>query len=94
MSVILAQVTLGAAATQLSTISAPCRQVIVQNNAAHSMRVGDSTVSSTKGVFLSTVAGGGGGSLNFGAMIFYGVNLMDLYVFGTQNDVVDVIYVT
>ncbi len=93
----LIQTSLGAGATQIAPPASPqaqilCRQVIIQNNAAHIMRVGDSTVSATKGIYLA--AGPGGGSLNSGAVAIYNSYLSDFWVFGTAADVVDVFYNT
>lgn len=92
MAVLLLQVTVGAAATQFTATSTPCRQVTIQNNAAHTMRIGDSTVSASKGIYLA--AGPGGGSENHGPLVAYAIDLSNFYVFGTQNDVLDVLYVT
>ena len=91
------QVTLGAAATQLappssSTAQVQCRQVIAQNNSAASMRLGDSTVSATKGLYLA--AGPGGGTFNSGPSVSYNSYLSDFWVFGTAATVVDVFYNT
>lgn len=64
------------------------RWVVFQNNAAHTMRVGDSTVSASKG--MSLLSGGafyaplvGSGS---------GFNLSGWNAFGTSGDVLDVCY--
>lgn len=82
------QVTLGASATQISA-TLNCRWFTIQNNAAHSARAGDSTVTSSKGVYLA--AGPGGGSwqppIVQGAGIF---NLAQWYIVGTSSDVIDV----
>ena len=87
------QVILGAGATQISTSNTFCRQIIIQNNAAGTMRVGDSTVSATKGIYLA--AGPGGGSINSGpASPVYNSYLSDFWVFGTSTQVVDVFYNT
>lgn len=91
------QVTLGSGArTQLSSTRIPCRQVIVQNNATHFMRVGDSTTTTSIGALLnaSTGANQGGGSVNIGPFQAYNTDLSEWYVAGTQNDLVDVTYVT
>jgi hypothetical protein len=93
----LLQTTLLATATQLAAPSSPtaqiqCRQVIIQNNAAGTMRVGDSTVSSTKGILLA--AGPGGGSFNSGPVDCYNSYLSDFYVFGTVSQIVDVFFNT
>ena len=90
MSWVLVQQTLGSGATQISTANTFCRQIIIQNNAAHSMRVGDSTVTASKGIYLA--AGPGGGSINSGpASPVYNSYISDFWVFGTSGDVVDVL---
>jgi hypothetical protein len=92
MAVILKQITIGAAATQFSATSVPCRQIIIQNNAAHTMTIGDSTVTATNGIRIA--AGPAGGSINSGPVAVYATNLFDWWVAGTQNDIVDVLYVS
>jgi len=88
-SPVLLQVTIGATATQFTSTATPCRQILIQNNASHNFRVGDSTVSSTKGILITT----GGGSINSGRSADYGTDVSGWWVFGTQNDVVDVLYI-
>jgi hypothetical protein len=87
------QATLTAAATQLipptGGVNVLARQVIIQNNAAGTMRVGDSSVSATKGYYLA--AGPGGGVLNTGAATIYNSYLSDFWVFGTSGQVVDIL---
>jgi hypothetical protein len=87
------QVTIGASATQLSSTVQKCSWFAVQNNAAHTIRIGDSTVTSSRGTVL--LAGPGGGSwqppLTQPATAF---DLSQWYVAGTQNDVVDVMCYT
>lgn len=85
------QVTVGASTTQFTSSDTPCLQVIVQNNAAHSMRVGDSATSSSRGAVLNL--GPGGGSMNLGPYQFRQLNLNQMYVNGTNGDVLDVLYV-
>lgn len=85
------QVTIGAAATQFTTSDIPIRQIIVQNNATHSMRIGDASVSSTKGALLAS--GSPGGSINLGPFYDEPDNLKNFWVSGTQNDLVDIMYV-
>lgn len=81
------QVTLGAAATQATTTPILfCRWVTVQNNATHACRVGDSNVSSTRGIALAAA----GGTVTFG---YPGVVLSDIYISGTAADVIDIVYV-
>jgi hypothetical protein len=89
------QVTLGAGATQITTVAQTyARQVQIQNNAAHNVRVGDSLVSATRGAQLNTVAGGGGGTVNYGENTTGGeLDLSTIWLFGTAADVIDVIYI-
>jgi hypothetical protein len=82
------QVTLGSGTTQMQTASLGVYQIILQNNATHSMRCGDSNTSSSRGALLAS----GGGSMNFGPMSFQGLDLSQFYCAGTSGDVVDVLY--
>jgi hypothetical protein len=84
------QVTIGAGVTQFTTKDIPCRQIIVQNNAAHNMRIGDVNTTSSIGALLTT--GTPGGSINLGPFYDNPENLKEWWVAGTQNDVVDIIY--
>lgn len=84
------QVTIGAAPTRLIVVGASvaCKWFTFQNNAAHTMRLGDSNVSSSRGLALNaqgsfyTQSGSAPGSSN----------LASWFVQGTQNDVLDIIY--
>ena|ERR1039458_2108167 len=82
------QATLTSSATQLSTSTSAVYQVIIQNNAAHTMRCGDANVTSTRGAYLVA----SGGSINLGPLSIQGISLNQLYCIGTSADVVDVIY--
>lgn len=83
------QVTLGAAATPLATLANQCNWIVVQNNATHAMRVGDASVTATRGIQLAS--GSPGGSFYQGPKPTGGAtNLAQLYVFGTSGDVVDI----
>ena len=62
--------------------------LLIQNNAAHSIRVGDSTVTSTKGVQITA-----SGSSNFGAFMNYNTMLSDWWIDGTAGDVIDILYI-
>lgn len=64
------------------------QQLIVQNNSAAAMRLGDVTVTATRGLVM-----GQSGSINMGAFINYGTFLSDWWVFGTAGTVVDFLYV-
>ena len=83
------QVTIGAGTTQFSTDDIAVRWMAVQNNAAHNVRVGDGTTTASIGILLLTNSGGGGGSISTGQT----TNLNQWYVAGTQNDVLDVLYI-
>lgn len=86
------QVTIGAGGnTQISTLDLFAKEVFIQNNAAHDVRVGDSNTSTTKGALLLTTTHG---SLTAGPFLDPRlINLKEWFVAGTQNDVVDVIYI-
>lgn len=93
MSLKYKQVTIGAAATQLATAHTPCTQVIISNGRnTHTTSVGDKNVTSTTGILLSANNANNAilplGSYSGAAAI----NLDDIWVAGTQNDVVDVLY--
>lgn len=83
------QVTIGASATQVSTTKLYCRWVAFQNNtAADSMRLGDSAVTTSRGVKLLP-----SGSFFIPPKDTPGeiTNLNNWYVAGVQNDVLDVL---
>ena len=85
------QVTLGAGTTQVTTNDIPCRQVMVQNNATHNVRVGDLNTSSTRGAVLLPNSTG---SINFGPFSdSKPVNLNQIWLNGTAADVIDVVLV-
>ena len=86
------QVTLGAGATQATTTTTIlCREVIVQNNASHTVRVGDSNVSASRGIALAASSAANSIVLlnPTGTLIL----LSDIWLIGTQNDVIDIDYV-
>src|ERR1035437_4729574 len=64
----------------------------IQNNAGHSIRIGDTTVSATKGILLAS--GTPGGSLGINGFMSYGSYVSDWWVFGTPADVIDVMYIS
>lgn len=94
----LIQVTLGAGATQISpNLNGPnqsgqvyCSVLIIQNNSTHNVRVGDNTVSATKGILL----GPSGGTVTTQPLILRGTMLAQWYLFGTAADVIDILYET
>lgn len=86
------QVTLGASATQISPHGINFKQLVIQNNATHSIRVGDSTVvagayGTGKGLLITT-----GGNSNTGALPIQSGILSNWYIAGTAADVIDVFY--
>jgi hypothetical protein len=84
------QVTIPSGGTvQISTLQCSIRLIDFQNNAGHTMRVGDSTVTSSIGHLLA--ATGGGWTLHTDGYFSY---LSDWFVVGTAADVVDVTFVT
>lgn len=92
----LLRVTIGASATQVSTTSIPVCQAIVQNNnITNTVRVGDSSVTATTGINLGPAASAGlpGGSVSLGPFPAFNADLMNLYVAGTNGNVVDIFYV-
>ena len=85
------QVTLGAGATQVSTTPIPFRQAMIQNNATHAVRVGDSAVSATRGANLLPNSVG---SVNLGTFTAaVADDLSQYWLFGTATDVIDIIYI-
>ena len=82
----IGQCVLGAAATQLTTVNRRFAQLVIQNNSADNVRVGDNTVSSTKGILLNP-----GGFFDGRLSIARG-RLGDYYLFGTAGDVIDYLY--
>lgn len=85
------QVTIGASATQIMANTAYVRGIYFQNNAAHNMRIGDSSVTASKGILL--VAGSPGGSYTVGPLYDSSIDATVFYVAGTQNDVLDVTWI-
>jgi hypothetical protein len=91
----LLQFTLGAAATPIllkgvqPANSLPFQGIIIQNNSAAACRVGDSTVSATKGIYLA--AGPGGGSITLQPALEYTSDVYEFYAFGTAGSVIDVL---
>lgn len=87
------QVTLGSGATALiASGEILAKWLIIQNNAAHSVRIGSATgVGASKGIYLA--AGPGGGSMNPPpAAPLSSTRLSSVYLYGTQNDVIDYAY--
>ena len=60
---------------------------IIQNNSGHSIRVGDSSVSSTRGILIAS--GTPGGSQTITPALQYTGDLNEFYIVGTAADVID-----
>ncbi len=86
--------TLGAGATQIAPVhpEVKCRQVILQNNAAAAMWLGDSSVTTSNGIYLAS--GPGGGVFNTGVFSPYPARLSDFFVVGTSGQIVTIFYNT
>lgn len=84
------QVTLGAGATQISATAAPFNQMVVQDNAVAFCRVGDATVSATKGISL-VAAGAAGSSVTIGPFSGQQGDASQYWLFGTAAQVIDVL---
>ncbi len=85
----LIQVTLGAAATQVTIAKIYSPYVVIQDNAGANCRVGDNTVSATKGILLAT--GSPGGSITI-TRADNRVPLFQYFIFGTAGNIIDVLY--
>jgi hypothetical protein len=86
----LIQVTQTGAAVQLSTTPIMCRILVVQNNAAAVAHVGDSTVSTTKGIQLA--ASGAANSILKIESPVESINIAQYYTIGTSTQLLDVMY--
>ena len=58
---------------------------IMQNNGSHNMYIGDSAVSATNGILLNP-----SGSLTATPALQYTGDLTEFYVYGTANDVLNI----
>jgi hypothetical protein len=85
------QVTLGAGATQISVTAAPFNQMIVQNNGS-AARLGDSTVTSTKGIALAA-SNAVNSTVSIGPFAGQQGDASQFYLFGTNAQVIDVLLV-
>jgi hypothetical protein len=85
---VLLQVTLGAAATEVSPVAIFVQTLVVQNNSGGDVRVGDSTVSVARGILASALGGSYNTTLNFPR----GTILSQWYLAGTPGNVIDVLY--
>lgn len=84
------QVTQTGSAVPLSAVPIQARVLIIQNNAAAVARVGDSTVTASKGISLAS--GGGANSILYVESPVASVNLQQYYTVGTATQVLDVMY--
>lgn len=75
-------------AQQISTAQTPVRYIRFQNNAAATMRLGDSTVSSTNGQLLAAT----GGVWDSQRADVYHSYLSDFWVIGTSTQLLDIFY--
>jgi len=88
----LLQVTLTAAATPLipkavtPANSATFSIFNVQNNAIHNCRIGDTSVSATRGLLLLA----NGGTFTATPALQFTGDLTEFYLFGTAGDVIDI----
>ena len=69
-----------------------CSLLQIQNNGAANIRVGDNTVSATRGIIIGPGTPGGSDSIT--PYIVRGTMLAQWWVFGTASDVVDILYET
>jgi hypothetical protein len=87
----LIQVTIGAAATQVTTAHIYAAVVLAQKNTANNCRIGDSTVTTSKGIVVPA----GNTTPQPPVTIARSdnrISLWEYFVAGTQNDVVDILY--
>lgn len=94
---VILQVTLLAGATQIAPPntgvlpnSKQFQTLIIQNNSAAVIRVGDSTVTATTGI--SVPDAGGILQINLG-LDYCGTDLSEWWIFGTAADVIDVLWI-
>jgi len=90
MTARLIQVTLGAGATQISATSAYFNQMNVRNSAAAVARLGDSTVSSTKGIALAA-ANAANSEIVIGPFAGMQGDASQYWLFGTSGQLIDVL---
>lgn len=70
--------------------SLPFQVLVIQNNGAAVVRVGDSTVSDTKGIALAPGATLATNPLNVAPALEYTSDLYEWFLFGTVGGLVDV----
>lgn len=95
------QVTLLAVATPILAPSATqtpsqnriaFQSLIIQNNSAHSCRVGDASVTATTGIALASGSTTSQIPLVITPPLEYSSDLSEYFLFGTAGDVIDVMY--
>lgn len=98
----LIQVTLLAGATPIVSPSATqtptqnrisFQTLLIQNNSANVCRVGDSSVSATKGIALAAGSTTTQLPLAIVPPLEYSSDLSDYYLFGTAGNVIDILYI-
>ena len=93
----LIQVTLGSGATQIISTPTYFNQMVIQNNAAHNIRYGDSTVSVTTPAAVNGGTAGKGillyssGAGNVGTLSGQQGDASQFWIAGTSGDVIDVL---
>lgn len=90
------KVTIGAAKTHVATSPMPAGMVIFQNdfNNTHKVWVGDSSVSASSDIgYMLINSATAPGTVTFGPFPLKMLDLQDFWVDGTQNEIVQVIYV-
>jgi hypothetical protein len=90
------QVTVGAANTPILNAGAhlQCRWFVIQDNAAASIRIGDASISTTRGILLAPSASGApGGSFFVGPDPSGSArDLGGWFINGTAGNVIDIVY--
>lgn len=72
----------------------PAYSITIQNNAGHDIRVGDSTASVTNNIgYLLKTGQTPPDKVTFGPFQALSEGLEQIFISGTQNDLIDVIYV-
>lgn len=90
----LIQLTLGSGSnTQISANSSIyCSALVIQCNAAHNIRIGDNTTTSSRGILLAAASPAPGGSITVQPFIIRGTHLSEWFIAGTAADVIDILY--
>ncbi len=88
------KVTMTGSAVQITSAHTPITDVQFQNNATHTITIGNSSVA-TGGIVLGTsTTAGAGGTLYMGPFPQRATNLDEFWAIGTNNDTLDVLYNT